>query len=415
VIVSSETNKPEVPIMKKNFFLIPAMLLIFLIAVPFVSAASTMQYNAADYLTSLTDGLVALFNGDTDGFTRGLVGSLPLFAVFIIVMGLIMYISSQVIFREEGTHKYAVLLGIGMALITMMTPAIFNWIMGLGRITIMIILAVTFFALVTGFHKKTSTSLSGLNGVLASARKNEYTEINDMNKIKQDMKVEKGLEDKENADLKEANKLVNEMQSVELGIKEGLNKIMNTIIRLNGVRDVNSKAAFIQTIQNQLSSINGKLKTQRVYLDGLTKRSAALGRDMRIEKGKLNESAILNKLIREAGKTPGKGDDILIQALQKEFSDLEKFANEEIMISNEIQKLVQQERQDYEKTEAGIIKSMNYLSLGNGNGSIQEIREVLRILDEYNNINNTIKGLNRQLGVLQINQNQVEQKIRSQL
>ena len=405
---------------QKSLFLVPAIFLILLIAVPFVSAASTIKYNAADYLQSLTDGFTSLFNGNTDGFIKGLVGSFPLIAVFMIVLGVVQFISTKTIFTGEGNHKYGVILGIGMALITVWSTGVFNWIMSLGTIALFIIFAVVIMTLIYepfAAGKRGLKSLSDASTDLMRSRKDEFSALNDVQKITHETLNERALEQKENADLDNAVTLLNQMQKTDTDIKTGLNNILKTMTYLQGARGEGAKAGFKNTINAQLQVISGRLSSKKISLDKLQADVRDLKGKIQLEfaKNVSNRKFLVEKLMRDAGRTEGKADDATMAGLTPEFNKLDVLVSRQRQLSREVEALCNENEEHYKKLVSSITQSIENLAHDNPTSAITEIHNALQILNEDENITQKISAFNNEIGSIQNQQSALKSDIIAKL
>jgi len=397
--------------MRKNFFLVTSLLLMAILSIPFAAAASNQ--NAAYYLQQLTNGFTSLFTGDTTGFIRGLTGSFPLIAVFMIVLGVVQYISAEVIFKNE--KKYATILGIGMALITVWNPGVFNWILGLGTVSLFIIFSVVLVIIIFepfAAGKRGLTRLANDSAKLAASRKDEFASLNEAQKIKQEYNVEQGLENKENQDLIEATRMINDMNKTDFGIKDGLIQILQVMGKLNGARSEGVKIGFKNTIHAQLAAISGRLSTKRIYLDGLKGRVHQLARDMQIEYSRAeNDLLTAVRLGNKTKKTIGKRDDAAGRELEGEFGRLRGLSKRQEELSLSVQKLSTDEQADYDKTVRTITNAIDALANDNTSAAMQEIHTAIELVGSSQQYANRIREINNEIYNIQKEQQEIRDKI----
>jgi predicted nucleic acid-binding Zn-ribbon protein len=399
--------------MRKNFFLVTSLLLMAILAIPFVAAASNQ--NAAYYLQQLTNGFTSLFTGDTTGFIRGLTGSFPLIAVFMIVMGVVEYIASESIFRGAESKKYAAILAIGMALITVWNQGVFAWILGLGTVTLFIIFSVVLVIIIFKPFEQGKRGLAGVanaNADLARSRKDEFSAINDAQKVKHEYTTETALENKENQDLIAATKMINNMNKTDFEIKNGLTQILQVMGKLNGARSEGAKIGFKQTIQAQLAAINAKLSAKRTDLGMVRGRVNQLARDMQIEKSRADNDLIgAKELLADAKRTTGKSDDALAAQIEGEIANLDGLSQSQKTLSQSVQKLANEEEANYNQLVQTISNAIETLARDNTSAAMREINTAIQIESLSQQYENRIKEIDNEIYSIQSAQQKIKNKI----
>ncbi|MEM3370345.1 MAG: hypothetical protein QXW00_01690 [Candidatus Woesearchaeota archaeon] len=364
---------------KKPTLTLIATLLVLFLMLPVVRAAS--NENAAYYLSRFIDSLINLWNGDSNGFSRSLVDSLPLFAVFLMIFVIIWFLSSETIFRGAQNPKLSIVLGIAMALIAIWTPTVFQFIMKLGTITIVVITIITFILLGTVAQKRASIDISSANTELARIRQSEFKEVKDAKRLEQDLRVEATLQDKERNELVKAEEELKSLLAADKDIATTLKSILNTLAHINGVRSEGEKAKYISLLQSQLSAVNAKLATRINRLKDIKTKVLNLEKDMKKKNVIAQDDAKrVKELLEDAKRTPKENDKKIIEIVNEEVSNMEKLIKEEEELAQSIKKLEILDEEDNARLKNAIQDSINSLYNHNINNAMTEINNALHLL-----------------------------------
>ena len=391
--------------MKKRILELFGVILVAVLAIPFAHAAT--GNTAADYLTSFIDALINLWNGDTNGFSRSIVNSLPLFAVFLMVFVIIWFISSETVFKGAQNPKLSIVMGIAMALIAIWTPQVFRLIMGLGNITIITIIIITFILMSVVSHKHSITQISSAQTELMKARQNEFKETHEALKLEHDLKMEEVLSKKESTEIKEATKLINSATADEEDIKNALLKSLEIMKHIVGVRDERVKANFIETLRHQLATINARMAVEKNDIDKLKSQLATLKRTMMLEetKDKFDRKKVVAKLKSDVTISPGVSDDQIVKQIESELAQLDNLAQEKIQIENEIANLENMMEQDYNGSVRAIQNSIEALATGNTTAALTDMNTAIQLVTKSEGHKITAKNLFVRVGILRREQN----------
>jgi len=300
-------------LMKKNLFLLTSSLLLGILSMPFASAATT-QSAAGDYLKLLVDGIAGLFRGNTNLFVRDLTAAFPLIAVFLIVMAVVQYVSRRVLFKEPENARFAAILSVGMALITVWSQGVFSWIVGLGITTLTIIFIFVFIAFLyegIASHQTGLVNINRANRDLSTARKEVYETQKGEIRAKEDFTAEMALEGQEIQDLKNAQEEIRSMSINSKSIQNSLNKIqgqLRNLIRIGSDRP-ESVVAYRNALSSELGFLESKLEAERANLgqlwEELQKYKYSVQSDFRTMNAEQRAIADINAMIRKySGSTP---------------------------------------------------------------------------------------------------------------
>lgn len=95
-------------------------------------------------IVSLVAAFEALFQGSISGFLANLIGLLPLIGTFFIIYKLFEFVGVISVFKNPEHKGYARWIGLGVAFIGIVTPAVANLIVGLFANSLLILLILIF-------------------------------------------------------------------------------------------------------------------------------------------------------------------------------------------------------------------------------------------------------------------------------
>ncbi|MCX6709636.1 MAG: hypothetical protein NTV63_01625 [Candidatus Woesearchaeota archaeon] len=256
--------------MKKNISFAIIIALVLFAAVP--SALADTQKAAGEYLGYFVKALTELFNGHSDAFVRNFTNSFPLIAVFLIVLGLVQYVSRTVIFKNEGGEKYATILAVGMALLTVWSRPAFNWIMNLGTTTVFIIFGFVMVAFLVQGATAHRTALGGyhLAGTDMMNNHTSFLGAFDANKkARQESYMQDQLEHREKTGLENARKDIDDFYDETKDVEAHLTKILGIIKNLRGARNEGNASAYMNSLRQQLNAVNAHIIVNRRDFSGI--------------------------------------------------------------------------------------------------------------------------------------------------
>jgi hypothetical protein len=117
------------------------------------------EHSVTDNINSLLYGFSAVANGDIEGFFDGLVGGLPVIALFIVLFSIMHYLFSHVLSSIFPRKNHATILALVMALYGFFDHRIYNQLLSLNAFAIG---ALVFSALVIMIWGFTETNLPRL-------------------------------------------------------------------------------------------------------------------------------------------------------------------------------------------------------------------------------------------------------------
>jgi outer membrane murein-binding lipoprotein Lpp len=296
--------------MKNKLFIYASLIVVALVLIPSAMAdEATGEDSAAHYFQHLVTGITALFkvNPDANTFIREVMNSFPVIAVFIIILVIIHYVSSKVIFKDAQNEKYGTLLGVGMALIAIWNQTIFSWIMGIGTTAIIIIFFAVIFGAIYFAFSVPNIGLTHLSESITHLNAQQTQEIEakkEMEKAHHAYEMEAKTEKREIAEINGAMDAINSLHSNYANVAKGLQAVGTVLARLAGPSgsSVSETRNLVESISRSLSGVGITVRNESRQFKELDKHIAKLQREVVAEENNNNDVALqrMNTILSNA-------------------------------------------------------------------------------------------------------------------
>ncbi|MFP4523221.1 MAG: hypothetical protein ACOCQQ_02995 [Candidatus Nanoarchaeia archaeon] len=364
----------------------------FIFSTTFVLAADSTQIpSPVDQLTGLAEGIGALFMGNFAAFIAGIFGAITVIAIFIIVWQLFTFIFEKTIFSIGGESdtgkKYATWLGVGMGLIAVAVPHVYQFIYGFfggfGMI-VFVILVMVFAIWKFVLHNRTDTAKE--NARFNQSQGENLRAKRERRKEESDTKMQKNADSRVRKDVKKGEKILKNDIHEYMSGEQVINKMKNLMAQLASPNVNRQTQAQIQhELMAKASALAGHIKHEHKDMKRLEKLIRQTERielkGMQIEK---NEANVAQHLIAEFKKDHN-------SMAQKEEQMIEKFAQQALILDKKRIRLTK----DIENLD---IKNLQLDDMLN-----KEIKEFQQALNagEFAQANNYLKNVEqayRQVG-----------------
>lgn len=232
--------------------------------------AATARHSVVGDLQSWASGFRALFNGSSSGFINGVVGGMPLIGLFVVVFGLMMFVTKITIFRKEEYDKYARMMGIGIALLGLAQQSVYNAILGWSTmfVTITFIITIVFMLFMWwsyNFARKHEIETDRLSAKTArlGAEKGAMDAQRDLSKVKHELEKDEMLYRKMERDLKELDRELRDTHKIhgdELQVVDKIGDLLRKATAAAQRGDDGMLHGYVQALARDLGSLITSMK-----------------------------------------------------------------------------------------------------------------------------------------------------------
>ncbi len=119
----------------------------------FITEQDVTEHQVIEDLDSMVFALSSLQTGDVDGFVEGLVGSIPVLGVFLLVFGIVYFLSSTILGRLFKRKNVVIVFSVVVTVYTFMNQTVYNYIITLHAFTIALLVFFLLLIMLWGFGK----------------------------------------------------------------------------------------------------------------------------------------------------------------------------------------------------------------------------------------------------------------------
>jgi hypothetical protein len=313
------------------------------LALPGVLAVTTVKSG----LVGFAEGMKGLFKGNVGVFVDGLLAAAPVIGLFVVVFGLIFFLTKLTLFKDDAHSKYARMIAIGIGLIGIAQQSVFNTILGwttifltLGFIAAIIFMFVMFINHGRKSHYKMNKEMFGAQKGFLESKSNAQKAKREFTKVEHELNLDNKLYSKTERDLGSLNSDLKDMTKIygdELRQANRLAELLRKATAAANRGDKDEVHGYVRALSRDLGSLITTMdheghdnKKAHALLNHIRQNLAYAFKD---EKDELDEEAHIKKILKRhlhhAHNLSDSLDDDKIEGLVKrvmsEESDLHKY------------------------------------------------------------------------------------------
>ncbi len=232
----------------------------FFLLLPVALAA---QHSVQSDMISFVDAFKYLFKGSSAGFASGIVGSLPLLAVVLIVFGLSFFLGKLTIFKDDAHTKYARMVAVGIALLGLATPSLYNSILSWSGafLNISFILAIIFMFIMflNNLRKNNSEVLTEMR----TAQKQSLSAKKDIKQMKHEFELDEKQRDRVKRDLGTLADKLDSMKKLPGSELQMIDKLADLLRRATSAMNQNDQSSahgYAQMLAREIGTLITTMK-----------------------------------------------------------------------------------------------------------------------------------------------------------
>lgn len=286
-------------------------------------------------LTGFANGFRGLFQGNTGSFVDGLIAAAPVIGLFVVVFGLMFFLTKITLFKDEEHSKYARMIAIGIGLIGIAQQSVFNAILGwsttfltLAFILFMIFMFIIFLNHSRKNHYHTSKEMYAAQSEFFSSKSDAKKARKDLNKVTHELELDSKLYTKAERDLASLNSDLQDLDHLrgdELRQVDNLANLLRKASAAANRGETNQVHAYVQALTREIGALVTTMQHEghddskaRKLLNDIREHLAYAFKD---EKTELSEEEHLKKILKRhlehVHKLSGILDDKKVEELVK--------------------------------------------------------------------------------------------------
>lgn len=232
---------------------------------------SVFAYTIDDAFASFVGGFQGfLSGGDISALAGGILDIIPIIGLFLIVFGLMFYLSKITIFRGEDTDRYARWLALGIGLVGVVQQSVFNVILGWGTlfltfafITLLIFMGIIFVNRNRQSHFEAATDMRKEQATFYSEKGKALTAKQDLLNVQKSLSMDEKNYQKIERDLSSLDSSlqnISELAGDELGQVDHLADLLRKATAAAEQNEANKMHGYLQALSRDLASLITKMK-----------------------------------------------------------------------------------------------------------------------------------------------------------
>lgn len=219
-------------------------------------------------LQSFIEAFEYAFHGSWESAIDALFWSIPLFALIVIVYGLVYYVAAISIFKEPDHHKYARMIAIGIALIGLVQQKVYNFILGVSTafVIVMFFIVIIFMLIMSLRHMRTQNAVAGKD--YYTNKEQELKAKKKLTELKHDMRMDKAENKHVWNNLRSLEGDLHSMDRLSGSILRQIDQLLQLLRKAYAAKtkgDDSKLHGYVKSLTNGIHSLSATMKDRRRY------------------------------------------------------------------------------------------------------------------------------------------------------